>query len=144
MTLFLVVCYVLAVTVSALFHNHGIGNSEPCCCPMPSQAGDGGIPAGSYNCDRDHDHRHSTQPVPENQNTGSHQHTPGESQISGMPGHTGLCPVCSFLAQKTLASEVPPVIAWTMLDKACDPKLPLAPTLLPPYSWYGRAPPLES
>lgn len=141
-TLILVVCYALAVTVSVLFHNHKACES---CCPIPPQAFDGELLSGetSSACGcQGHYHDHSTEPTPTKQKKKDKDHSTDEPQVTGSPDHSGWCPICSFLAQKTVTSELPPEITWRALDKACDPELPPTPTLLSPYSWHGRAPPL--
>lgn len=141
-TLFLVVCYILAVTVSGLFHNHD--NNGESCCPVPPQAISGETLSGDAPsaCGCQGHHHHSAEPTQTKQKTEGKDHSTGEPHITGSPEYSGWCPICSFLAQKTVTSEIPPAIVWTTLDKACDPKLPLAPFLLSPYSWHGRAPPL--
>ena len=136
LTIFLVVCYALAVTVSGLFHNHG--SCERCCPPVY----DGGSGEVQPTCSCEHQHHESTSPTHQKPKAESKE-TSGKPHFSGQPqSNSGICPVCSFLAQKTVTSDDLPEIAWTKLEKACVPKLPLAPALPFLYSWHGRAPPV--
>lgn len=140
LTIFLVVCYALAVTASSLFHNHG--GQKRCCPAIPQGACCEGVSCGAQpasGCDGHH--HHPPQPVQGEQKEG--EESAGEPHFTGQThSHSGPCPICSFLAQKTVTSEAPLEVIWTSLDKAYDPELPLVPDLLSPYSWHGRAPPV--
>ena len=138
----LVVCYALSVTASVLFHNHKV--CESCSPDLPQMIEDGRSSCTAPSaCDcQDHHHDPASDSTSGKPTQKDKDHSADKPHVTGTESHSSWCPVCSFLAQKTVTAETPPEITWTSLDKTYDPELPSAPTLLSPYSWHGRAPPV--
>jgi hypothetical protein len=120
LSLLIATSYMLLVTTAVLFHNHGDSPCTSAHCGGPAAQAAGHGPADAAH----HSHRDDSSPARQPCSSDDH------------------CPVCQFLAQRTIPAGSVALVMSAPLEQTVVVVVPVRIAHRVPFGWHSRAPPV--